>query len=115
MLSRGAAAGPYDKGAVASLGAGDMLVIWGCAASIFWLFQSNSRIIRTMKTDRKKATARDLSLQEAMHLQALESNPLDAEQIAMFEMFDREGWSDERRRNYIRKRVLDRVGVSAAE
>lgn len=57
----------------------------------------------------------NLSLQEAMHLQALESNPLDAEQVAMFEMFDREGWSDERRRNYIRKRVLDRVGVPAAE
>lgn len=50
-----------------------------------------------------------------MHLQALECNPLDAEQVAMFEMFDREGWSDERRRNYIRKRVLDRVGAPVAE
>jgi hypothetical protein len=33
----------------------------------------------------------------------------------MFEMFDREGWSGERCRNYIRKRVLDRLGVPAAE
>jgi hypothetical protein len=63
----------------------------------------------------KNGTARGLSLQEAMHLQTLESNPLDPEQVAMFEMFDREGWSDERRRNYIRKRVLDRVGIPAAE
>jgi len=45
----------------------------------------------------------------------MEGNPLDAEQVAMFEMFDREGWPDERRRDYIRKRALQRVGVSAAE
>lgn len=68
-----------------------------------------------MKTDHKNMKARSLSLQEAMHLQALEGNPLDAEQVAMFEMFDREGWSDERRREHIRKRVLERVGVPAAE
>lgn len=30
-----------------------------------------------------------------MHLQALEGNPPDAEQIAMFEMFEREGWSED--------------------
>lgn len=38
---------------------------------------------------------------EAMNLQAIESNPLDAEDIAMFEMFEREGWSDEECRAYI--------------
>jgi len=38
---------------------------------------------------------------EAMNLQAIEGNPFDAEDIAMFEMFEREGWDDERCRAYI--------------
>jgi hypothetical protein len=38
---------------------------------------------------------------EAMNLQAIEGNPLDAEDIAMFEMFEREGWSAEQRRAHI--------------
>jgi hypothetical protein len=38
---------------------------------------------------------------EAMNLQAIEGNPLDAEDIAMFEMFEREGWSDEQRHAHI--------------
>ena len=38
---------------------------------------------------------------EAMHLQAIEGNPLDAQDIAMFEMFEREGWSHERCIAYI--------------
>ncbi|HXT05751.1 MAG TPA: hypothetical protein VN715_02300 [Roseiarcus sp.] len=40
-------------------------------------------------------------MQEAQHLQALEGNPLTADEIAMFEMFEREGWPHERRRAYI--------------
>jgi hypothetical protein len=48
---------------------------------------------------------------EAMNLQAIEGNPLDAEDIAMFEMFEREGWPHERRRAYI----LDRVKALAAK
>ena len=46
------------------------------------------------------AGPRELRL-EAMNLQEIEGNPLDAEDIAMFEMFAREGWSDERCRAYI--------------
>jgi hypothetical protein len=46
------------------------------------------------------ATARERRL-EAMHLQVIEGNPLDAEDVAMFEMFEREGWDHERRRAYI--------------
>ena len=42
---------------------------------------------------------------EAMHLQDIEGNPFDAEDIAMFEMFEREGWSDDRCRAYILARV----------
>ena len=37
-----------------------------------------------------------------MNLQAIEDNPLDAEDI---EMFEREGWSDEQCRAYILARV----------
>ena len=40
---------------------------------------------------------------EAMHLQEIESNPLDPTQVAMFEMFEREAWPHERRREYIRQ------------
>lgn len=32
---------------------------------------------------------------DMQHLNAIEGNPLDAEQVAMFEMFDRERWSHE--------------------
>ena len=38
---------------------------------------------------------------EAMNLQVIEGNPLDADDIAMFEMFEREGWSHERRRAHL--------------
>lgn len=38
---------------------------------------------------------------EAMNLQAIEGNPLDAEDIAMFEMFEREAWPHERCIAYI--------------
>ena len=37
----------------------------------------------------------------AARLQEIEGNPLDAEDLAMFEMFEREGWPHERRRAYI--------------
>ena len=56
-----------------------------------------------------------LSLREAAHLQAMEGNPLDDEQIAMFKMFDREGWSDDDRRRHIRDRALRRIATVAAE
>jgi hypothetical protein len=37
----------------------------------------------------------------AMRLQEIEGNPLSADQIAMFEMFEREAWQHERRLAYI--------------
>ncbi len=37
----------------------------------------------------------------AARLQEIEGNPLDADDLALFEMFEREGWSHERRRAYI--------------
>ena len=36
-----------------------------------------------------------------MRLQEIEANPLPPDEVAMFEMFEREGWSHERRRAYI--------------
>jgi hypothetical protein len=37
----------------------------------------------------------------AMQLQEIEGNPLSPEDIAMFEMFEREAWPHARRRAYI--------------
>jgi hypothetical protein len=44
---------------------------------------------------------------EAMVLQEIEGNPLNADDIAMFEMFEREGWDHERRRAYILARARE--------
>ena len=38
---------------------------------------------------------------EAAQLQQIEGNPFDAEDIAMFEMFDREDFNADQRRAYI--------------
>lgn len=51
----------------------------------------------------------------AMHLQEIEGNPLDTEQVAMFEMFERERWPHEKRLAYILERVAKARFVSAAE
>jgi hypothetical protein len=37
----------------------------------------------------------------AMRLQEIEGNPLSAEDVAMFEMFEREAWTHEQCRAYI--------------
>ncbi len=58
---------------------------------------------------------KELKSREAAHLQALESNPLDAEQMAMFEMFEREGWRYEQRLAYIRDRAEKVATASTAE
>ena len=47
------------------------------------------------------ADARHRRLAEAIALQEIEGNPLTADEIAMFEMFEREGWSHEQRRAHI--------------
>jgi hypothetical protein len=54
------------------------------------------------------AAARQRRL-EAMKLQEIEGNPLSADQIAMFEMFEREGWSHQRRLAFL----LDRARATA--
>jgi hypothetical protein len=52
---------------------------------------------------------------EMQHLQAVEGNPLTADEIAMFEMFEREGWSHERRRAHILAMFERFVSPEAAE
>ncbi len=37
----------------------------------------------------------------AIRLQEIEGNPFTPEEVAMFEMFDREGWSPDKRREYL--------------
>jgi hypothetical protein len=63
-------------------------------------------------TDEEVAEARIRRL-EAMRLQEIEGNPLDADDIAMFEMFEREKWSHERRRAYIMEHARVRVFPAA--
>lgn len=52
---------------------------------------------------------------EALHMQAIEDNPLDVADKAMFEMFERKGWSPERRRAYILAQANADAMVPAAE
>ena len=52
---------------------------------------------------------------EAMRLQEIEGNPLDAEQIAMFEMFEREAWPHEKCLAYILERARCDATSEAAE
>jgi len=59
-----------------------------------------SDVVEKKLSEAEIAALRKLRL-EAMNLQKIEGNPLDAEDIAMFEMFEREGWSDERCRAHI--------------
>lgn len=51
----------------------------------------------------------------AAHLQAIEDSPPTPEQTAMFEMFEREAWSHERRLAYIRERAAAAAMIHAAE
>ena len=67
-----------------------------------------------MLTAEQVEVARERRL-EAMRLQEIEGNPFDAEDIAMFEMFERERWSHERRRAYILARARQYAAPQAAE
>lgn len=54
-------------------------------------------------------------LSEAMHLQAIEDNPLDARDIAMFAMFEQKRFSPKERRAYILAQVDADAMMPAAE
>ena len=63
----------------------------------------------------RKGAAMNGRLAEAAHLQAIEGNPLSLEEVAMFEMFEREAWSPDARRSYIARKFKDRKRNAAAE
>ncbi len=46
---------------------------------------------------------------DAMHLQAIEGNPLTEDEVKMFEMFERERWSHERRLAYILEQIKSEI------
>jgi hypothetical protein len=52
-------------------------------------------------TPKENTEARERRL-EAMRLQEVEGNPLSADQVAMFEMFERDAWNHEQRLAYLR-------------
>ena len=52
---------------------------------------------------------------EADHLQAIEGNPLTADEQSMFAMFEREGWSIEKQRAHVLDRLKMARAVHAAE
>jgi hypothetical protein len=52
---------------------------------------------------------------EAAHLQLIAGNPLDADDIAMFEMFDREGFSIDQQRAYILEESKKRTAAKTCE
>lgn len=51
---------------------------------------------------------------EMQHLQAIEGNPLTPEEIAMFEMFEREGWSEEQEHAYLVDLIRRRAEIQKA-
>ena len=63
----------------------------------------------------REAAVMNQRLAEALHLQAIEGNPLLPDEVAMFEMFEREGWPPEDRRAYIARQFKDRESSAAAE
>ncbi|MFA6968562.1 hypothetical protein [Bosea sp. (in: a-proteobacteria)] len=65
-------------------------------------------------TDADAESARERRL-VAMHLQEIEGNPLDSEDIVMFEMFERERWSHEKRIAHIIERATMARFTNAAE
>ena len=66
------------------------------------------QIVRLSPSDVERSRTRRLV---AMRLQEIEGNPLDAADVAMFEMFEREGLTHEQRRAYI----IDHAPAAAAE
>ncbi len=75
----------------------------------------NRRMKRSVEFSAAEARAVETRRLEAMHLQEIEGNPLDAEDIAMFEMFERERWPHERCRAYILERVRKAAALHAEE
>jgi hypothetical protein len=70
---------------------------------------------KTTHVTRDELFARRQRLAEAMNLHAIEGNPFTEADIAMFEMFEREGWSDDRQRQYVIDLARKKSRPSATE
>jgi hypothetical protein len=69
----------------------------------------------TDKLSPSELLAAKVRWRDMAHLNAIEGNPFDAEDIAMFEMFDSEGWSHQRCLQYVLKRTRRDNVAHAAE
>lgn len=66
------------------------------------LFICYSEVMQLSTTERQERLERS---REAIKLHEIEGNPFTPEENAMFDMFDREGWTDAQCRNYITERI----------
>jgi hypothetical protein len=62
----------------------------------FWYAHRMTDTSRLSPSEVEQARKR---LLVAMHLQEMEGNPLTPDEVAMFEMFERDAWPHERRRH----------------
>jgi hypothetical protein len=62
-----------------------------------------SDIVAKPKTGPNAKAAQMQRFREGLVLHEIEGNPLTPDEIAMFEMFHREGWTHEQRRAYMAK------------
>lgn len=88
--------------------------------SEFLAFGAGIRYNGTMSMTEKTLTENQVAETKARrlvaeHLQAIEDSPPSREQVAMFEMFEREAWPHERRLAHIRERAQAAAMVHAAE
>lgn len=51
----------------------------------------------------------------AVHVQAIEANPLLPSEVAMFEMFERDEWSPEDRRAFMSRQFVDLEDIATGE
>ncbi len=70
---------------------------------------------KTQREPGRRQGADASRLAEAVHLQAIEGNPLSPDELAMFEMFEHEEWTPEDRRAYIEQQLRVRRCAAAAE
>ena len=71
-------------------------------------------IVKLMETNGNRLSEKS-ALEDAKHLHLIENNPLSVEETAMFEMFERENWSADRRRAYILGKIQKSGETTAAE
>ncbi len=77
-------------------------------SALWYRFSMAEPTARTASPIDEAARERRLEMQ---HLHAIEGNPLTAEEIAMFEMFEREEWSEEREHAYIVELIRRRAEI----